>query len=757
MQGLDENKLKLAFLEEVTELHQELNDNLLKLEDDPANENVINEIFRLTHSIKSEGALVGFMNISDIAHKMEDIFEKIRKQQIIADRSMIDVFFKGIDRIHEMVENIKGGGDDSGIVIEDITSSLQKFISTEEKNKKPQTVVKNKEQTSQEIQFSIVDIGHIGFSEFEKLRIEEYLAKGETFYNVLVSLDDDVPMKYPRAFLVFNKLEVNTNVIKSIPDFNEIEDDEKYQSFQIFLMTDKTPEQIQKYSDVDQIKDVKIDKVDLLSIKGLDLNTDLIKLQQNKEESVQDQPVAPIPEPVKKPKSDVVSAEQVQSVPRQDIEDQKVISGSKKDSIPKQTIRVDIDRLDMLFNLVGEMIINKSKFIQIKEDIHLDSNIDEIKGNLEDAVNDLERITEQMQMGMMQARMVPIGNVFNKFPRMVRDLSNSLQKNVNLKIIGAYTEIDRTVIEKIADPLTHLIRNAIDHGIESPSDREDNGKSREGEIILRAYQEGSNIHIQVKDDGCGINIEKIKEKAIQTGFKTQSALEKTTKSEILSFIFLPGFTTKDGITSLSGRGVGMDVVKNEIEKLRGRIEVDSKPNMGTTFTIILPLTLTIVEGLLVKINKKLFAIPISIVEETLRISPDEIKKLEDDLVHNLRDETLAILYLSDLLGIKKDYSNFEEVSIVVCSYENGKVGILVDDLVTEQEIVIKGLDECLKNIEGIIGASILGDGTITLILEINALIKSYNKENEKIKNFENLMKDDASLETFYDKLNLANS
>ena len=431
--------------------------------------------------------------------------------------------------------------------------------------------------------------------------------------------------------------------------------------------------------------------------------------------------------------------------------------GAGEKIVQKQTIRVDTERLDELINLVGELIINRSRFMQISDKITDSSSIQELKAEIEDATSELERISDQMQMKMMQTRMVPVGTIFSKFPRMVRDLANSLHKNIHLEIIGENTEIDKTVIEHLAEPLTHLIRNSVDHGVESPDEREKKGKNREGHVILKAYQEGSNIYIEVEDDGNGLNIEGIKNKALENGIVTPAQLVGMPAQEIYDFIFAPGFSTKKEISSVSGRGVGMDVVKTELVKMRGRIDISTKLGEGTKFTIVLPLTTTIVEAVLVNVDENIFAIPISVVEETLKINRSEIKEFDDYQVYNLRNETLAVIQLSDLVGMERVRKDDEDVYIVVVSFEKRRIGLIVNNLMGDQDIVIKGLDDVLKNNEGVAGAAVLGDGRIVLVLDTSTLVNATLKEINKLAHDYDLNGDGVdeafTLSSLYDNLN----
>jgi two-component system chemotaxis sensor kinase CheA len=330
-----------------------------------------------------------------------------------------------------------------------------------------------------------------------------------------------------------------------------------------------------------------------------------------------------------------------------------------------------------------------------------------------------------------------------------------------LEIIGENTEIDKTVIEHLAEPLTHLIRNSVDHGVESPDEREKKGKNREGHVTLKAYQEGSNIYIEVEDDGNGLNIEGIKNKALENGIVTPAQLVGMPPQEIYDFIFAPGFSTKKEISSVSGRGVGMDVVKTELVKMRGRIDISTKVGEGTKFTIVLPLTTTIVEALLVNVDENIFAIPISVVEETLKINRSEIKEFDDYQVYNLRNETLAVIQLSDLVGMERVKKDDEDVYIVVVSFEKRRIGLIVNNLMGDQDIVIKGLDDVLKNNEGVAGAAVLGDGRIVLVLDTSTLVNATLKEINKLAHDYDLNGDGVdeafTLSSLYDNLNHAES
>ncbi len=774
MVNIDERKILEAFLEEVKELLETLNQRLLDLENSPEDSDVINEIFRLTHSVKSESALVGFKNISTIAHKMEDIFEKVRRNALNVTTPIMDSLFSAFDRIMKCLTAVENGEDEGAIDVVDVVNPLLAILDEKTVEKiETKTSSMGKSFSNDESFETILNVNinqltelDVDFSDIEKIQIEEALEKGDKFYKVVFHIEDECDMKYPRAYLVFNNFENATTVIKTVPDIEKETDDAKFSEFSVFVLASVSEEEIKECADVDQIDRLDIYQIDHKLLSGtLDLSFSLGDMMSDDDIQKAEDLEKQWAEQMMREQSSSTMLDlpqtNAQAVVTDDHKDGIIIEEVKprpqsEKIIQKQTIRVDIERLDELINLVGELIINRSRFIQISENITESSSLKELKAEVEDATMELERISDQMQMKMMQARMVPIGNVFSKFPRMVRDLANSLHKNVHLEVVGESTEIDRTVIEHLADPLTHIIRNSIDHGLEAPEERERQGKNREGNVTLKAYQEGSNIYIEISDDGAGLDLERIKSKALENELVTPSQLLSMPNHEIYNFIFEPGFSTKKEISAVSGRGVGMDVVKSGLTKLRGRIDISTKVGEGTKFTIVLPLTTTIVEALLVNVNDNIFASPISVVEETLKINNSEIKEFDDYQVYNLRDETLAVIQLSDLVGMDRIKDN-EDVFIVVISFERRKIGLIVNNLMGEQDIVIKGLDDVLKNTEGVAGAAVLGDGRIALILDTSTLVKATLKEINKLAHDYDLNGDNVSeaftLSSLYDNLN----
>lgn len=770
----NEDKFRNAYLEEVNELLESLNQQLLAFENNPREKEIINEIFRLTHSIKSESALVGYLNISEIAHRMEDIFDRIRKNTIKIDRNVMNALFKSYDKILELIHIIHNGRDESAVDISNEIDILSGIIDNTGKSKekirtkdeKLPVEILEEDESEDQLRIKEYEINQlsINFTDIELSQIEDNIEKGDIFYKITVHLAKDCDMRYPRAYLVYNNLENTGVVIKTEPNILIEGDDKKFGNIDFYFITKKGKDEIINCGNVDQVDKMEIGKIDFKALKKIGL--DLTQFPGMNEVLVTDDEVMQA-EKIEKEwqkniESKILEEEKNKVLPKEKdstttFKGEKIkISNSKKPAgidvnFRRQTIRVDTDRLDLLMNLVGELIINQSRFIQIKNSMNEKSSIPIIKAELEDAANELDRIADHMQSSMMLVRMIPIGTVFSRFPRMVRDLANNLHKNVKLNISGENTEIDKAIIELITEPLTHIIRNSIDHGIEDPEIRSKKKKPRDGIIDLRAYQQGSNIYIEISDDGYGINTEVIKNEGIKRGIVSAQQAAKMSEEEIYSIMFEPGFSTKENITGLSGRGVGLDVVKIQVEKLRGTIEISSIYGKGTKFAIILPLTLTILEAMLVNISNNLFAIPVNVIEETLLIRSEEIKFFDEYKVYDLRNETVAILFLSELVGFKSQKES-EEYFVVIVSYENRKIGLVVDELIGHQDIVIKPLDESLKSLEGIAGATVLGDGKIALILDINMLVRSRKRELDLMtKNLE--IDIEEGFEDFYDKIN----
>ena len=432
----------------------------------------------------------------------------------------------------------------------------------------------------------------------------------------------------------------------------------------------------------------------------------------------------------KEEKAEVPKAPAPTPAPSKQAKSQKSSSDEAKAAAPakrapttvEQTIRVDVKRLDHLMNLIGELVLAKNRLIKINDDVEERYEGEEFLEELNQVVSIVSLVTTDLQIAVMKTRMLPIGKVFNKFPRMIRDLSRELNKKIELVISGEDTELDKSIVEEIGDPLVHIIRNSCDHGIETPEERLAKGKPEEGTIALKAYNEGNQIVIQIDDDGKGLDPQMLKDKSLQKGIITEKEAENMSDKEAYTLIFKPGFSTAASVTSVSGRGVGMDVVKTNIEKLNGIIDIDSEVNVGTSIKLKIPLTLAIIQALLVGVQEEHYAIPLASVLETVRISKDEIYTVEGRSVMRLRDDVLPLVHIGDIFEVERILDASEHAYVVVLGLGTSKLGLIVDILVGQEEIVIKSLGDYLKGIEGIAGATIRGDGGVTLIVDVVALM-----------------------------------
>jgi len=397
-------------------------------------------------------------------------------------------------------------------------------------------------------------------------------------------------------------------------------------------------------------------------------------------------------------------------------------AAKKKAAAPEQTIRVDVSRLDHLMNLIGELVLGKNRLSKIYDDVEERYEGEQFLEELNNVVAGVSVVTTDLQIAVMKTRMLPVGKVFNKFPRMVRDLSRELKKDIELVISGEETELDKSIVEEIGDPLVHIIRNSCDHGVETPEVRAAAGKPEKGIVKLKAYNEGNNIIIEVADDGKGLDADVLINKSLEKGVINEKEADRLTEKEAFALIFRPGLSTAEVVTNVSGRGVGMDVVKTNIEKLNGIIDIDSEKGKGTTIKLKIPLTLAIIQSLLVNVQEELFAIPLSSVLETVRITTDEVKYVEGKSVLRLRNEVLPLVHIADIYDVDRTYDTGEHAYVVIIGLAEKKLGVIVDELIGQEEIVIKSLGEYIKGIEGIAGATIRGDGRVTLIADVGALM-----------------------------------
>ncbi|MBP2635833.1 MAG: cheA [Firmicutes bacterium] len=684
---MDINQYMGMFLEESREHLQTLNSCLLDLENDPGNLTVLDEIFRSAHTIKGMSATMGFTTIAELTHEMENVLDMLRKGTLAANDDITDILFKCVDTLEQLVESVSSNSD-ATIEIQPLISRLIAIAKGEPVSGTGEPSVRQATGTKEE---AVLHEG-VKLDDTEYNVVKSARKQGLECYEVHVSLRVGCLLKSARSYMVMNALEELGEVIKSVPAVEELEKENFDNSFQVVVLTTVDAEKIETAV----LNVSEVEKVEVFPSVLADESAAAPTPPQA--ETQTDKPVA-----VKKESSAVSKPEK----PNTNEHTEKKLKGG-------QSVRVDIDKLDSLLNLVGELVINKTRL----EQIGLTHRLSE----LVETIEQMDRVTTDLQTVVMKVRMVPVGQVFNRFPRMVRDLSRELNKEINLIIQGEETELDRTVIDEIGDPLVHLLRNSIDHGIEHPAERQAKGKNPVGEVRLIARHEGNNVIIMVEDDGKGINADAIKQKAVDKGMITQAEADKLEPAEAVRLVFLPGFSTAETITDVSGRGVGMDAVKTKIESLGGMVDVETKINGGSKFKIRLPLTLAIIQALLVNVSEEIYAIPLGTIDSTINITPQDIKTIQNQEVILLRGQIIPIVRLANVLNVPTaNTQNDEELFVVIVHMGENRAGIIVDTLIGQQEIVIKSMGKLLAGIKVIAGATILGNGQVALILDVGAL------------------------------------
>ena len=677
------------FIEESKEHLQNLNQCLLDYETNTEKLETVNEIFRIAHTLKGMSATMGFETIASLTHKMENILDGIRSHKLKTTPEMVDILFEGLDILEEEVKSIETTGKEKVIDIQNIIARLDNIENPKdkvEKNAKPKV-----EENTDDFQIGEEDKEVI-------MNVAADLAeKGFKLFKVWVKLEDACMLKAARAFLVFKTLESKGEIVYSHPSSDDIEDEQFEDFFTVLFSTKLSEKEISELVlDVSEVETAKVNLYDITTIK-------------NQEEHVEIQEIDKLASNNLDQDNNLLekSADKNKDIKKSDTE-----TTSKKSKAGK-TVRVDIDRLDNLMNLVSELIIVKTRL----EDDEISSD----QQNMSEAVEYLERITTSLHDAVTKVRMVPVERVFNRFPRMVRDLSRDLNKEIELFMKGEETEVDRTVIDEIGDPLIHLLRNSIDHGIEVPEVRLQKGKSEKGRVNLNAYPDGNTVVIEVSDDGAGINVEKVKQKAIEKGLITVEQAREMDSNKAAEMIFAPGFSTADKVSDVSGRGVGLDVVLTKIEALGGNVEIETEKDKGSRFIIRLPLTLAIIQALLVVIGNEKYAIPLNNIKEITDINTKEIRLIEQKEVILYRDNPLPLLRLSQALDCKDQNKTEGEVTVVIVKKGDKEIGLIIDSLIGQQEIVIKALGRYLNFVREIAGATILGNGGVALIIDTNSL------------------------------------
>ncbi|HRW34300.1 MAG TPA: chemotaxis protein CheA [Thermotogota bacterium] len=686
-----------TFIDETKEYMSTLNEQMLLLENEPDNMEAINEIFRTIHTLKGMSGTMGFSNMAKLSHRMENVFDLIRTEKIHVTHENSDLLFAGVDLLEKMTDSITAGGTDESVDISQVVAQYERVISGEGMEEEPveKTKETEPEQDDETGSDSPIDIPQ---------EILHVLKQGKDTgfkpYYAKIKLEEGTLLKSARMYMVFHKLEeLNSEVLYSKPDVEKIEDEAFDREVEIIFLSKLTEAKlVQAISSISEIENVKIFVLTVNTTSGgkkMDERENSEQAIEKIESEVKNTPVMN--------NSDFIQEEEAEASRRPQSASSKLT----------RTIRVDTEKLDTLMNLMAELVIARSRINETLKKY-------EIK-QVDESLAQLSRNTSDLQNIVMKIRMVPISYVFNRFPRMVRDLARKNNKEIQLIISGQETEVDRTVVEEIGDPLVHLLRNAVDHGIESMEERMKYGKPSTGIVRLDAKHEGNNVVIDVQDDGKGLDREKIIAKAVERGLIDEMSAAGLNDEEIFSFIFMPGFSTNDQVTDLSGRGVGMDVVKTSIENLNGSISVESEKGKGTKVTIRLPLTLAIIQALLVKVSNLVYAIPIASIDSTLNLPTSEIQIVQSREVVVIRGEIIPIVWLKEVFQLSVDDEK-ENIHVVIVKVGNKKFGLVVDGLLGQDDIVIKSLGKLLKDVNEFSGAAILGDGSISLILEIANIV-----------------------------------
>ncbi|MHB8073711.1 chemotaxis protein CheW [Desulfosporosinus fructosivorans] len=703
--GVDLGEFLEFYLLDSSEQIERLGAGLLQLEKEGGNIGLINDLFRSAHSLKGASGTMGFTPIVAMTHAAEDLLDRLRQGKIDVSLEMIDILLAVTDRVKAMLSQVEQRQEIS-LGYEDLVISLKGLINGD----KP--VVLDNSQSVQSEEPEIAPFVQLNFSltEIECEKVNDAHMMGHGIYQVDVKLESGTLMKAVRAVMTTQRLEGMGSVVKVLPSLEELEAGDA-ESFSLLLLSDEPGEEIRReVLEISELVEVTLHPymAEGWASEGM---------TKGGTEGV----VAPFIEQPGIPTNGNINAVTETKKPSTATTTTASEVASGEGNTQVHTIRVDTVRMDNLINLVGEMVITRTRLVQIGLDLKAQYSSDNMVNNLNEANVYLGRLMNDLQESVMRLRMVAIGTVFSRFPRLVRDLAKKTGKEIDLVLKGEDTELDKTVVEVIGDPLMHLIRNSVDHGIESPEARRASGKMDLGTITLDAYHEGNHIAIVISDNGAGLDLDKIRNIAVSKGLVGEK--EELSERDIANLIFLPGFSTADKVTDISGRGVGMDVVKKALNNLGGIVDITTRKGQGTTFTIRLPLTLAIIQALLVEVGEEIYAVPLSSVLETLLVDRVDIKTVGGLPMVQLRGNTLPLISLQEKFGLPTPETASSEVFVVVVGLGDKALGLIVDELRGQQEVVIKSLGEFLNNLPGIAGATILGDGKVTLILDIGSLIQ----------------------------------
>ncbi|WP_018750935.1 chemotaxis protein CheA [Paenibacillus sanguinis] len=696
---MDMNQYLSMFIDESNDHLQSLNEKMLELESNPDDISIVQVIFRSAHTLKGMAATMGFEDLSSLTHQMENVLDLVRNEKLKMQEFIFDTLFKSLDALQLMVEDITQGGEGKEDVSA-IVAALQSIVRGDFENGGNSGADQPAESGTGGSAAPAIQL-----DEFQYSVLEQSIGEGHKVMYIDVAIREDCQLKAARAYLVFDLLERYGEIVKSSPSVQDIEQEKFDRNFSLYYITQKEAAEIQSMI-------MNLSEIASAEATALDHETLSQLASGGMGAAATADPTAPV---VVEKTSDPAPAKKADPAAA-DHNHKSVARAGGGAPAPSRTIRVDIDRLDVLMNLLSELLIDRSRLEQLADEVK--------RTDLTETVEHMSRVGSDLQNIVLKLRMVPIDTVFNRFPRMVRDLAKSLDKKIDLIIVGAETELDRTVIDEIGDPLVHLLRNAVDHGVESTAERIAAGKPETGTVQLRAFHSGNHVFIEIEDDGHGIDRNKILKKAIKNGVVTESEGKAMSDEQVYMLLFAAGFSTAEVISDISGRGVGLDVVKSKIESLSGIVSVESKLGQGTKFSVQLPLTLSIISAMLVKVGLEKYAIPLSSIVETGLIKRDQIREVHGYTMIPYRNTHIPLLSLATLFDAPGFSENEEEESEIVVIRKGERMAALtVEEFIGQSEIVIKNLGKYLPSVQGVAGATILGDGQVALIIDPNAFIK----------------------------------
>ncbi len=707
---MDVSQYLEIFIDETKEHLQTLSDQIMILEQEPENMDVINEIFRAAHSLKGMAGTMGFKRMQRLTHDMENVFQEVRSGNMTVQPELVDVLFRGLDALEaylaEILETANEGTEDNDDIINTLNSIAQKASGKEEAPKEEAKPAEAASASGEEGP----KYDSIPISDFEKSTFEKAKNDNQNIFGITVYLQETCILKAARAFLVFKALEELGEVIKAVPSVQDIEDEKFEMDFSLIYFTKEDLETIKNA--IESVSEIKKAVIGVFDVQ--EHSAAVAAAPESSPAKEEEKPAEP---ENKQPAANTAVAKQPAAQKKETAAAAKKAPAKSAKPTVGRTVRVDIEKLDVLMNLVSELIIAKNGLVSMSSGDDSEAN-----SGFNEQIEYLESVTTNLHESVMKVRMVPIESVVNRFPRMIRDLCKKLNKKMELHMSGEETELDRTVIDEIGDPLQHLLRNSADHGLESNEERLALGKDEIGHIYLDAYQDGNNVTIEVRDDGAGIDVEKVKNKAIDKGTITAEQAEAMSNKEIIDLLFRPSFSTAEKITDVSGRGVGLDVVKTKIEGLGGSIECKTELGEGSSFIIRLPLTLAIIQALMVELGSEKYAIPLGSIQTIEDVPFSDIKHVQTKEVINLRGSVIPLVRLDKILDVEPGEFKPESLTVVIVKKGDRQTGLIVDNLIGQQEIVIKPIGDYIHCSKLISGATILGNGEIALILEANTLV-----------------------------------